>query len=101
MLDLGEHRQQYAAFLTYAAMGTTEGYTADEFRSAISALPQEGLENSALALSQALDSAADQCEDYWNNRTQPFWQQIWPKSRDLATPRIAESLTPPGHCCPR
>lgn len=91
--DLGEHRQQFSAFLTYAALGPTEGYTVDEFRSAIGALPQEGLEESAQALFQALEGAADQREDYWKNRAQPFWQQIWPKSRDLATPRIAESLT--------
>ncbi|MCC6139823.1 MAG: SIR2 family protein [Nitrospira sp.] len=91
--DLGEHRQQFAAFLTYAALGPTEGYTVDEFRSAIGALPQEGLEESAQALSQALEGAADQREDYWKNRVQPFWQQVWPKSRDLVTPRIAESLT--------
>lgn len=91
--DLGEHRQQFATFLTYAALGPTEGYTVEEFRSAIGALPQEGLEESAQALSQALEGAADQREDYWKNRAQPFWQQIWPKSRDLATPRIAESLT--------
>lgn len=91
--DLGEHRQQFATFLTYAALGPTEGYTVEEFRSAIGALPQEGLEESAQALSQALEGAADQREDYWKNRAQPFWQKIWPKSRDLATPRIAESLT--------
>ena len=91
--DLGEHRQQFAAFLTYAALGPTEGYTVDEFRSAIGELPQEGLEESAQALSQALEGAADQREDYWRNRAQPFWQQIWPKSRDLATPRIAEYIT--------
>jgi hypothetical protein len=91
--ELGEHGQQFAAFLTYAALGPTEGYTVDEFRSAIGALPQEGLEESAQALSQALEGAADQREDYWKNRVQPFWQNVWPKSRDLATPRIAESLT--------
>lgn len=91
--DLGEHRQQFAAFLTYVALGPTEGYTVDEFRSAIGALPQDGLEESAQALSQALEGAADQREDYWKNRVLPFWQQVWPKSRDLATPRIAESLT--------
>ena len=90
--DLGEHRQQFATFLTYAALGPIEGYTVDEFRSAIGALPQEGLEEAAQALSQALESAGDQREDYWQNRAQPFWQQIWPKSRDLATPRIVESL---------
>ena len=91
--DLGEHRQQFSAFLTYAALGPTEGYTADEFRSAIGALPQEGLEESAQVLSQALEGAADRREDYWKNRAQPFWRQIWPKSREFATPRIAESLT--------
>lgn len=92
-VDLGEHRQQFATFLTYAALGPTEGYTVVEFRFAIGALPQEGLEESAQALYQALEGAADQREDYWRNRVQPFWQQIWPKSRDLATRRIAESLT--------
>lgn len=91
--DLGEHRQQFATFLTYAALGPTEGYTVDEFRLAIGALRQEGLEQSAQALSQALEGAAHQSEDYWKNRAQPFWQNIWPKSRDLATPRISESLT--------
>ncbi len=91
--DLGEHRQQFAALLTYAALGPTDGYTVDDFRSAIGAMPQEGLEESAQALSQALEGAADQREDYWRNRVQTFWQFVWPKSRDLATPRIAESLT--------
>jgi len=92
-VDLGKHRQNFAAFLTYVALGPTEDYTVDEFRSAIAALPQEGLEDSAQALSQAVEGAADQREDYWKNRAQPFWQEIWPKSRDLATPRIAETLT--------
>lgn len=91
--DLGEHRQQFARFLTYAALGPTEEYTVEEFRSALSALPREGLEESAQALSQALEGAADQRENYWKNRAQPFWQQVWPKSRDLAAPHIAESLT--------
>lgn len=91
-VDLGTQREQFAAFLTHAALGPTEGYTLGEFRSAIGSLPQEGLEKSAQVLTQALESAADQCEEYWKNRVQPFLQQVWPKSRDLATPRIANSL---------
>lgn len=90
--DLGEHRQQFARFLTYAALGPIDGYTTDEFRAAFAALPQEALEESAQLLFQALEGAGDQREDYWKNRIKPFWQNIWPKSRDLATPRIANSL---------
>lgn len=92
-VELGEHRQQFATFLTFAALGPTEGYTVEEFRSAFASLPQEGLEEAAQALSQALEGAGDQREDYWKNRAQPFWQQIWPKTRDLGTQRIAASLT--------
>lgn len=91
-VDLGEHTQQFAAFLTYAALEQIDGYTVEEFRAAFGALPQEGLQESAQALSQALEGAADQREDYWRNRVQPFWQHIWPKNRALATSGIAESL---------
>lgn len=91
--DLGEHRQQFAAFLTYAALWPAEGYTMEEFQAAFSALPQEGLEESAQALYQALEGTAEQREEYWKNRVQLFWQNVWPKSRELVTPQIAESLT--------
>ena len=90
--ELGEHRQQFSAFLTYAALGPTDEYTVEEFRSALSVLPQGGLEESAQALSQALEGAADQREDYWRNRAEPFWRNVWPKARHLASPRMAQSL---------
>ncbi|WP_405122918.1 anti-phage defense-associated sirtuin Dsr1 [Pseudomonas sp. M20] len=90
--SLESHAQQFAIFLTYAALGPIEGYTKTEFRSAIAELPVSGLEQSAQALYQALEGAGNQREDYWKNRIQPFWQGIWPKSRDLATLAIAGSL---------
>lgn len=90
--ELGEHGQQFAAFLTYAALGPVDGYTAEEWRAALAALPQEGLQESAQALSQALEGAADKREEYWKHQIQPFWRDVWPKSRDLATPNVSESL---------
>ena len=72
----------------------------DEFRSAMGALPQDGIEASAQALFQALEGSADRREDYWKNRVQPFWQQAWPKSRDLVTPRLAERLILLCHISP-
>ena len=90
--ELGEHGRQFAAFLTYAALDPVEGYTPADFRTAIGALPQHGLHEVARALSQALEGAGEQREDYWKNRVRPFWQEIWPKSRDLSSNSIAESL---------
>jgi hypothetical protein len=90
--QLGEHGRQFAAFLTYAALDPVEAYTPADFRTAIGALPQNGLHEVARALSQALEGAGEQREDYWTNRVRPFWQEIWPKSRDLSSNGIAESL---------
>lgn len=90
--QLGEHGRQFAAFLTYTALDPVDTYTPQDFQAAIGALPQEGLHESAQALVQALKGAGEQCEDYWKNRIQPFWQHIWPKSRELASKNIAESL---------
>lgn len=90
--NLGEHSRQFAAFLTYAALDPVDGYTSEDFQVAIGALPQEGLQEVSQALSQALEGAGDQREEYWRNRVQPFWQRVWPKSRDLASNSIGESL---------
>lgn len=91
--ELGEHSRQFAAYLTYAGLDPVESYVPQDFQAAIGALPQEGLQESAQALVQALEGAGEQCEDYWKNRIRPFWQEIWPKSRQLASNSIARSLT--------
>lgn len=90
--QLGEHGRQFAAFLTYAALDPVEGYFPQDFQTALGALPQEGLQESAQALVQALEGAGEQCEENWRNRIRPFWQDIWPKSRQLASNGIASSL---------
>lgn len=88
--ELGEHRQQFAVFLTHAALVSLEEYTTEEFRSMFGKLPQQALAESARALTQALEGAGDQREEYWKNRIAPFLQNIWPKVRGLETPLIAE-----------
>jgi hypothetical protein len=90
--ELGQHREQFAGFLTFAALQPTDGFTYEEFRVAFDSLPKEGLEACARVLVQALDSAADQREENWKNRVQPFWHYVWPKSHELVTPQIVESL---------
>jgi hypothetical protein len=90
--DLGKHKHQFATLLTYSSLEPMEGFNTGELRDAVAALPQEGLEDSARALSQALEGAAEQREEYWKNRIVPFWRNIWPKSREHKTARISDSL---------
>lgn len=94
--ELGECKRQFAAFLTYAALDPIDAYTTQDFQMAIESLPQEGLQEVARTLSQALEGAGEQREVYWKNRIQPFWQNIWPKSRELSSNEIAASL---AHTC--
>jgi len=90
--ELGNHARQFAAFLTYAVLNHLDGYTAQDFQTAIGSLPQEGLNEVARALVQALEAAGEQRKNYWRNRIQPFWHDIWPKSLDLISHSISESL---------
>jgi hypothetical protein len=90
--QLGKHSSQFAKFITYVALDPAEGYTSEDFRSAIGALPQKGLKEVAQALAQALEGAGEQREEYWRNRVQPFWQEVWPKSGNLVSSGIAQSL---------
>lgn len=89
---LSEHDSQYASLLTFAALDPSDTFSTSELRDAMRALPSDGLYHAAQALVRALEGAGEQCGDYWKHRIQPFWKRIWPKYRNLVTPRIAEAL---------
>ncbi len=89
---LGEHGGQYAALLTFAALDPGDTFTVKELANANQALPAEGLRNAAQALVRTLEGAGGQRSDYWENRVQPYLRSIWPKSLDLMTPVVSESL---------
>ena len=89
---LGKHNEQYAAFLTFAALDPGDTFTRAQLAAAFRALPADGLRESAQALVRALEGAGDQREDYWKNRVLPFWDKIWPKSNDQASSANSESL---------
>ena len=84
--------QYTCRYLWFTTLEPVDGYSPEDFQAAIGALPQDGLNEVAQALSQALESAGAQREDYWRNRVQTFWHRVWPKSRDLASNSIGESL---------
>ncbi|WP_372522111.1 anti-phage defense-associated sirtuin Dsr1 [Sulfuricaulis sp.] len=90
--ELGKHADQYAAFLTFAALDPGDTFTPKELADAIRRLPADGLKSSAQALVRALEGARDQRGEYWRNRLLPYLRSIWPKTRELITPAISENL---------
>ncbi len=90
--QLGGHARQYADFLTFAALDFRDIFSVQELAQATHALPTEGLESTALAVARALEGSGEQRHEYWDNRVRPYLKSIWPKSPDLISPLIAESL---------
>ncbi len=84
--QLGKHNEQFAA------LEPGDTFTITQLATAIRALPEDGLRESAQALVRALEGASDQREDYWRNRVLPFWEKIWPKSNEQASIANTESL---------
>ncbi|MDB5861142.1 MAG: hypothetical protein JWQ76_4831 [Ramlibacter sp.] len=95
--ELGEHAGQYSAFLTYAALNPSDGFSLAEFRHAVSLLPVKALQEAAHALVQSIEGSGEQREDFWRNRVRPFIERVWPKSTALKSGPMAEAL---ARICP-
>ena len=89
---LGRHEASYAALLTYAALDRGDTFSQQQLANSTGALPREGLREAAEALWRALESAGEQRPEHWRNRTLPYLRSIWPKSINLQTAAISESL---------
>ena len=70
--QLGDHADQYADFLTFAALDFRDVFSAQELAQATHALPTEGLQSAALAVARALDGLGEQRHEYWDNRVRPY-----------------------------
>lgn len=95
LFDLKDRSEQFAAFLTYLAIGPaepTEGFSREELRQAIACLPQAGLQKVAATLAHALEGAGERREEYWQTRVLPVWTHIWPKDRSCASNAVREHI---------
>ncbi len=90
--ELGDHGDQYAGLLTFAALESDDTFSKSELAGATRALPAAGLQAAAQALVRALEGAGEQRTEYWRNRVLPYLKSIWPKSREAITLAITESL---------
>ncbi|MEO7861091.1 MAG: hypothetical protein ABIU05_11710 [Nitrospirales bacterium] len=89
---LGRHADQFSAFLTFAALDPGETFTKDELALATKSLPIEGLGEAAQTLVRALEGAGEQRVEYWRNRVLLYLKWIWPKSQEISSPAVSESL---------
>lgn len=90
---LGKHAEQYATYLTFAALDEGDTFTTKELAEATSKLPAEGLQNAVLAVTRTLVGAGKQRGEYWNNRVLPYFKSVWPKNRDvMMIPNMPELL---------
>ena len=93
---LGKHGRQYASVLVYASLDPRDIFTKAELATATGALPRDGLKEAAAALVRAIDAAGEQRANYWKNRIAPYLREIWPKTRENASPAVAECV---GRVC--
>lgn len=90
--ELGDQAQRYVTLLTYTALDRADVFSARELYDAFSSLSPEGLHASVQALVRAQQASGEQREESWRNRIAPFWHDVWPKSHNFNSKRIAELL---------
>jgi len=90
--QLGRHKGQYAALLTFTALDPEDTFTKLELINATRALPLAGLEESSKSLVLALEGAGDQKSEFWRNRIAPYIQSIWPKSQENTSKIISDNF---------
>ena len=90
--ELGKHRRQYAAVLTFVALDPGDIFKPAELAQATRALPQDGLADAAEALARSLDGAGKQRTEFWKNRLWPYLRSVWPPVIDQVSSSAAESL---------
>lgn len=74
----------YASLLTFMALEQQGVFNGAELARATQALPPEGLIECARALCQGLEASSEQRNEYWENRIEPYFHEVWPKLRSLS-----------------
>ncbi len=81
--ELGDHKEQYAKFLTYLALQKYDEYKVNELANAFKSLPEEALRHVASSLGDALSSSGEKFNEYWEHRVKVFLMKTWPKQAVL------------------
>ncbi len=81
--QLDDHKEQFASFLTFVAVESSDIFKPSELSKAFRALPLEGLRDVSAALANMLESSGDRREEFWNSRIKPFMEKFWPRLNNL------------------
>ncbi len=90
--ELDKHSNHFPALLVHVALDTPAVYSESELQQTFQKLDAKELQIALNALVNALDASGEQAAEFWKNRIAIFWQRIWPKSVELVTNDISESI---------
>ena len=90
--ELGDCGPQYVRCLTFSALEPMDGYTHTDFQRAMTSLPKDAILQAGEAVVTALDSSGENRELYWDNRVEPYWHHVWPKSDELASSELSDTM---------
>ena len=89
--QLGESKAMYAQWLTLAALEGNGIIKNRELAKAVDQLPEGGLCESVDMIAHLLRGREDtQRGVYWADRVAPYLREVWPQSREKATPKISD-----------
>jgi hypothetical protein len=91
--ELGDKQQIFASYLTHIALAKLADFPAAFFQPIIERLPPSGLLYVMESLLRSQNGAGDQKEEYWESKVLPFWKEIWPKSSNLVSSKLATYLS--------
>jgi hypothetical protein len=90
--ELGVLGDNYAAMLVSLGLQQDDRFEAAELRKALEAIGDEGLAQAARALTRGLAAADDRRQAYFQHRVVPFVDEVWPRTENTVSSRVAEAL---------
>ncbi len=91
-MQLGQHAEQYAALLTFAAMSRCKAFTLKNLSLAAENMPEAGIRILVQTMTSALEASGEQRQSYFQNRVKTCFKSMWPKTRTVISSGTSEDL---------
>lgn len=90
---LGDLAKNYSAMLGTLALHSRDEFEATELREALKVIGNDGRGEAARAVRRGMSGSGDRKKAYFENRVVPFFNELWPQTKDAVSPAVAKALT--------